>query len=78
MANNSITVEALQEKLINAKIPKEYYNLNGYKEEALCMERSDNIWLVYEGERGNKFNVEEFNNEADACIAFLKRIRDFI
>ena len=78
MTNNSFSILTLQERLEKLKIPKECYSLGKYKEEALCLEKTQNAWIIYEGERGNRYNLENYENETGACIAFLEKIENFI
>lgn len=40
--------------LKRCNIPTEYYNIGGYAEEAICIEKENNEWLLYLGERGSK------------------------
>lgn len=78
MTSDDISVLTLQERLNKMKVPKEFYSLGKYKEEALCLEQNGGMWIIYEGERGNKYNPRKYQSEYEACLAFLDRIKDFL
>ena len=58
-------------------IPKHYYSIGKYGEEALCILFDNEKWCVFEGERGKRFNLHTFKNELDACNYFIERIKTF-
>lgn len=66
-------IRLLNEILEKHNIPKEYYSLTQYCDEAICLEKKI-YWYVYHGERGNKYEIETFNNLNDACIEMIKRL----
>jgi hypothetical protein len=55
-------------------VPKHYYSLDGYQEESVCMSKQDGKWIVFEGERASKYNIQEFSNIKDACIECIRRL----
>lgn len=70
-----ITFNIIQSRLERANIPQESYSLDGYKEDALCVESEDGKWYIYEATRGRKGNLHSFVKEKDACNYFLLRAR---
>lgn len=69
---NNITIKSLMNFLEKLNIPHYEYSV-GYAEDAICIEKEEDNWIVYDGERGNKFQLKRFNNEQEACIEFLTR-----
>lgn len=66
----------LENKLIKLKVPKDWYSLKGgLPNECLCLSYEEGIWEIYYSERGNKTGLNTYDNESDACEAFLKKIK---
>ena len=60
----------LQERLINENIPKGAYSLTAeFPYEATCLHYNEKgkVCEVYFGERGNKFDLQYFRTEEEAC-----------
>lgn len=57
-------------------IPPVYYSFNGYSEDAICIERSSGMWIVYNGEKGNKYNINKYSDILDACNNLILRISE--
>lgn len=70
------TVIRLLEKLIEEYAPNCRFSLHGYIDDGVCMERTDDGWMVYTGSRGNKDAAEDFADIKDACVEVIKRITD--
>lgn len=64
--------KVLQEKGVS----KYRYSIGGYSEEAVCIEKLEKKWIVYDGERGCQCNKKEFNTIGAACKEVLSRIFD--
>lgn len=64
-----MTIDELKTALRKAKVPAEYYNLDGQgrDDERLCLIRENSKWVVYYSERGVRTTEEVFNTEAEAC-----------
>lgn len=73
-----ININSLKGRLEERKIPKSYYRIGSYGEEALCILSEDGKWVVFEGEHGQRYNVHAFECESEACIYFLDRIKVFL
>lgn len=76
--DNLINVKTLKNRLENEMVPKSYYKIGGYMEEALCIIKENEKWVVFEGERGIRFNEHCFEKESDACIFFMQRIKELL
>lgn len=57
-------------------IPEYYYSIGSYLEEAICIENEGDKWIIYEGERGKKYNLKVFDSIVPACCNFLARISE--
>lgn len=57
-------------------IPKVYYSLNGYREDAVCIEydADKHSWIIYNGERGEKYNIEYFSDIEEVCKEMICRL----
>ncbi len=78
MADGILSLTILKEKLEGIKVPKSYYRIGSYGEEALCILFENNQWVVFEGERGQRYNVHFFDQEREACLYFWNRIKVFL
>lgn len=73
-----ITFDIIKLKLERANIPSESYSFDEYKEDALCVQQTENgEWEIFEGEKFcRKFNRQIFKTEKGACTYFLNRARE--
>ena len=69
-------LRVLKDVLKLAEIPLGYYSINSYSEDAVCIEYLDGDWIVYNGERENKYNISKFNNVVNACRELISRLSD--
>ena len=60
-------IDALRE-VLSQNVNPGFYSLNGYKEEAVCLQRSDDGWEVYLGERNNRYNLAKFDTVVEASV----------
>ena len=72
-----MNTKELEKALKKAKIPAEYYNLDGKgrDDERLCLVKEDSKWVVYYLERGVRTTELFFDNEEEACDYILKSFR---
>ena len=68
--------EVLKEVLDNEGIPRQYYSLEGYSEEAICMEKNNKNYIVYNGERGNKYDVSKYSNISKALLKLISEVTE--
>ena len=73
-----INTNTLKERLEERKVPKSYYRIGSYGEEALCIIFEEYKWIVFEGEHGQRYNVHTFEKESEACLFFWERIQAFL
>ncbi len=57
-------------------IPPEYYSLNGYKEENVCLSKHDAIWEVYIAERGLQRDKKNYTKLEDAINDMIRRLAE--
>ena len=74
-----MTILELKKTLDENNVPRNLYNLekSGLKDQRVCLENTENGWNVYYSERGQKFDLEKYFNEHDACMDLLQRLLDF-
>lgn len=68
--------QLLMNALKRGKVDASGYSLNGYKEEAVCIEKKNNKWLVYDGERGRQHNIEQYRDFEVAGYRLINRLSD--
>lgn len=68
--------EVLKEVFDNEGIPGRYYSLEGYTEEAVCMEKSNKNYIVYTGERGKKHGVSKHQNISKALLNVISEVTE--
>ena len=59
------------EQVIKKYYPARRYKIGGYQEESLCLEKNNDEWIVYNGERGNHYNERRLLTVEGACDAFV-------
>ena len=62
------------DKFCKENFEQDEYSLYGQKESAVCIERTDDGWLVYESEKNSRNNLFMFDNIIEAGLDFLKRM----
>lgn len=78
MNEKNYYLNKLNEVLQSENIPLLYYNFDGYAEECVCLESLTNSYLVYTGERGNKYTPREHENIISACCDIISRLSDSV
>ena len=68
--------EVLKKIFENEGIPRQYYSLEGYAEEAVCMEKSDDSYIVYIGEKGKKHDVNDYLNISEALLNVISDVTE--
>lgn len=72
--NNDLYIEILMKALKEFDIPESFCSIGEYAEEAVCLEKNEPSWMVYEGERGKKYNIKTHINCRDACYDIISRV----
>ncbi len=65
--------EALRETIAN-EYPISNYSLNGYKEDAVCLQQDGDVWVVYVGYRNKKDGLKSYSNIVEACLEVIRSI----
>ncbi len=72
-------INDLGDKLKTIGIPDWYYSVNCDNSDSFCIvQNADNstiFWDVYYSERGNKYDLFRSQDENEACIEFLNRVK---
>lgn len=66
--------EVLKQVFDNEGIPGRYYSLEGYAEEAVCIEKNNKNYIVYTGERGNKYNVSKHSDISKSLLNLISKV----
>ena len=72
-----MTVQDLQTKLFELDIPHYYYTICGSgddDDQRICLINEEGKWLVYYCEDGDRMEVSEYADEAQACEDCLCRL----
>lgn len=72
-----MTVQELQTKLFEMDVPHYYYNICGSgedEEQRICLINEAGKWLVYYSEGGDRMEVSEYADEAEACADCYSRL----
>lgn len=62
------------ELLLKAHFSEDEYCLNGPKESAICLEKNNSNWIVYDKERNSRNNEVSFSNVVEACLEMIERM----
>ena len=68
----------LEEFMTDINIPYSYFSIGTYSDEAVCIEKIGNKWVIYEGERGKKYNLKGYLFFSHACDDFFSRISETV
>ena len=66
-------LEAL-ERVMSNRYSNKMYHIGGYQEAAVCMQSDADGWIVYNGERGNKYSVVTCDTILKACLEFIRKM----
>lgn len=66
-------LQLLRDFLNRQDVPKNYYSIGKFRDEAICIEAENDGWIVYEGDRGGRYNEKHFKNFYEAGCYFLSR-----
>jgi hypothetical protein len=62
------------EQVVKKYYPARRYKIGGYQEESLCIEKNNDEWIVYNGERGNHYNKQKLPTVEEACNTFVMHL----
>lgn len=66
----------LRNAMNKSGIPEDLYSIGSFMEESICIEKKTTKWVVYSGERGNKYNFKTYTSFLLACRDFLSRVSE--
>lgn len=70
-----MNIELLKKKLDALGVPRQVYSLGGWRDERVCIENRNGMWIVFFVERGEERLLRSFSEEADACNFMLDELR---
>ena len=76
MMPNGTDLQILQDFLDEQDIPKSYYSIGKYSDEAVCIENTKDGWIVYEGDRGNHYNETKHDDFCEAACQMLSLVAE--
>lgn len=62
------------EEILSKRYSKTLFHIGGYQESAVCMQSVGTGWIVYEGERGNRYNEVACDTILKACLEFIRKM----
>jgi hypothetical protein len=62
------------EVVLSKRFSYEEYCLHGYQECAVCLQPDGGKWIVYCGERGNRYNEVECDTVLMACLNVIRKL----
>ena len=71
--NDSGTIDTMEAVLEGNGIPHHLFCVGRYAEESVCVEKTNDGWIVYDGERGNKYDLVKCERLVDACLQVFNR-----
>ena len=74
-----MTVQELKARLFEMDIPHYYYNICGSgedEEQRICLANENGKWQVYYSEDGDRLELSEYAEEADACADCFSRLAE--
>lgn len=73
-----MNIKELKKALKKAKVPTEFYNLNGKgrDDERICLIVEKEKWVVYYSERGVRTTEFFFDTEEEACKYIFETLTD--
>ena len=66
-------LEAL-DYVMSKRYPPQMYHIGGYQEAAICLQSDSNGWIIYNGERGNRYNELRCDTVLMACLEFIRKV----
>ena len=71
-----MTANELKIQLFEMMIPHYCYSIGAEEDQRVCMVQSGGKWQVYFCEEGEKLDLEEYMDEAEACGEVLRRLQE--
>ncbi len=74
MKMDSRTIICALDTALRERYPVSAYCLKGYQEEAVCLQYENKGWIVFYGERGNRYNEIYCDTILKACLEFIRKL----
>lgn len=71
-----MTANELKIQLFELLIPHYCYSIGEEQDQRVCMVESGGKWQVYFCEEGEKLDLAEYTDEAEACAEVLRRLQE--
>ncbi len=62
------------EDVLSQRYPKSLFCIGGYQEAAVCVQSNHTGWIVYNGERGNKYDEIFCDTVLEACLEMIRKM----
>lgn len=62
------------ESVLKKRYPSNSFNLSGYQEDSVCLQYENNSWIIYNGERGNRYNEIKCDTILKACLELIRKM----
>ena len=70
--NSEVILRKALESVLLSRFSVDQFCLEGYQECATCLEYEANKWLIYNAERGNRYDLVVCDTLLEACIRFFR------
>lgn len=61
------------ERVMSKRYSVDEYCIGCYQESAVCIQHENNMWVLYNGERGNRYNEVLCDTVLKGCLEFFRR-----
>ena len=58
-------------EVLSSEFRTSYFSINGYGEDAVCLEKKDDAWVLFYGFRNMHKDEEEFSSLLEACLEMI-------
>lgn len=62
------------ELVLSKRYSRREYCIGSYQEAAVCIQSESNRWVVYNGERGNRYEEVFCDTVLKACLEFIRKM----
>ena len=72
--SKEIVCLSVLDALLKENFSEDEYSINGSKECAVCIEKQNYAWNVFESERNSRNDEVQFSNVVEACLDVIERM----
>ena len=62
------------EQVMSKRYSSKMYSIGSYQEAAVCLQSVSGGWIVYNGERGNRYGEVQCDTVLKACLEFIRKM----